>query len=612
MDGLDRKTITIHADGQAVAPQWAVLQRQLIDAASDAAIPFVEKYTRDDGTLIWRDEWPGMDGSDDPYEGFTSFPLLYALGGPEHLLQLAHRQWEAITKQFTQYGQIHNEFDAYYDWMHHGEGYLGFYYFGLADPGVSQDRDRAIRFAGMYTGEDAEAQNWDPVRKLIRSPLNGSRGPRLQTTAEDWCTHREIYDDYLAPFEDIPGYVTAGDPLTRLAWSDDAIFAEILKLVNRRMTRGDVPLNLASTSLVTNAFLYTSEDKYRQWVLEYYDAWKRRTELNGGIMPDNVGLSGEIGEHMDGKWWGGYYGWRWSHGWRTILEATLIAAANAVLLTGDLSHLDLPRSQLDLVWEQGRVEDGVFQIPHRYGDGGWFDYRPPSPRFHIFLYHVSQSPQDLERLQRFQDQHEWAAVQRRFGKAPIQYSSSSWFAYLAGQNPGYPESSLSVTLEAIARRMEAIAGDDLDDAPSWNVHHWQKRDPVMVGPLAQQTMGADWLYHGGLIQARVRYFDLGRRRPGLPDKVGALVEEMAPESVRLRLVNSDAGEGKDVLIQAGAFAEHRFVDVRPQGGSSPPVPIDGRVVQVHLDPGAQADLQIGMKRFANTPTYDFPWDRTEG
>ena len=92
MSDLGLKTITIQADGQTEQPQWAVLQRQLIDAASDAADPFVAKYTRDDGALIWRDEWPGMDGSDDPYEGFSSLPLLYALGGPADLLQLAHSQ----------------------------------------------------------------------------------------------------------------------------------------------------------------------------------------------------------------------------------------------------------------------------------------------------------------------------------------------------------------------------------------------------------------------------------------------------------------------------------------------------------------------------------------
>ena len=185
MNGRDRQTIIVRADGQAEPPQWAVLQRRLIDAASDAAVPFVKKYTWDDGRLVWRDEWPGMDGSDDPYESFSSFPLLYALGGPERLLQLAHRQWEAITAQFTQYGQIHNEFDAYYDWMHHGESYTYFYFFGLADPGVEKARRRALRFAGLYTGEDPEAANYDPKLKLIRSPITGSRGPRFVNSAED-------------------------------------------------------------------------------------------------------------------------------------------------------------------------------------------------------------------------------------------------------------------------------------------------------------------------------------------------------------------------------------------------------------------------------------------
>jgi len=603
----DRRTVTVHAGERAESPRWATLQRRLIDVASAAAVPFVEKYTRDDGTLVWRDEWPGMDGSDDPYEAFASFPLLYALGGSERLLDLAHVQWEAITEQFTRYGQIYDEFDAYYDWMHHGEGYLFTYFSGLADPQRRRERERACRFAGLYIGEDPQAQNWDPIHKLIRSPLNGSRGPRLRTTTEDWCTHRAIYDQYLAPFEDISGYATASDPLTKLAWTDDRIFAQILDLINQRMMRGDVPLNLASTSLVTHAFLYTGDEKYRQWVLEYYDAWKRRTEQNGGVIPDNVGLSGEIGEYMGGKWWGGYYGWRWSHGWRTILEATLIAAANAVLLTGDFSHLDLPRSQLDWIWSQGRMKDGVFQVPHRYGDGGWFDYRPPRPRLYIFLHYISQSSEDLERIRRFENQHAWPKVEGGFSKAAIHYALRPWFAYLMGQNASYPERALTVTLNEIARRLEIIERDDLSDAPGWDVHHWQQRTPVISGPLAQQTMGAaDCLYHGGLIQARVRHFDPQRRRPGLPEGVTALVEKMTSESVTLRLVNLDADAGKDLLIQAGAFAEHTFVDVQV-GAAETRVPINASSFQVSLDPAAQTSLRIRMKRFVNTPTYDFSW-----
>jgi hypothetical protein len=94
-------------------------------------------------------------------------------------------------------------------------------------------------------------------------------------------------------------------------WEDDAVFEKILAVLNQRMAKGDVPINLLSTTLVTHAYLYTGREKYKNWVLDYLSAWQKRTEQNNGIVPDNIGLSGQIGEYMDGKWWGGYYGWRW-------------------------------------------------------------------------------------------------------------------------------------------------------------------------------------------------------------------------------------------------------------------------------------------------------------
>lgn len=604
----DKDSVRIVASRTTEPPAWAVKQRQLIARASAAAEPFVAKYTRPDGNLIWRDEWPGMDGSDDPYEGFSSFPLLYSLGGDPSLDKLARRQWDAITRQFTTYGQIHNEFDAYYDWMHHGEGYQIIYYFGLADPYNLKDRARALKFAAMYMGEDPEAPNYDPKFKLIRSPLTGGRGPRFDTTAEDWCTHRPVYDLYLAPYEDIPGYPTANDPMTKLKWTDDEVFSRILKLINERMTRGDVPLNLAATGLITNAFLYTGQEKYRQWVLDYFEAWWERTRQNGGMTPDNVGLSGKIGEYNDGRWWGGYYGYRWSHGWRTIMEAMLGAAANCVMLTGDMRYLDLPRSQLDRIWSLGKREGGVFVVPHRYGDGGWFDWRKPEARFHVLLYHLSQSKEDLERLMSFDGREAWPGAKGVFGKGPIMYNSLAWKAWLFGENPSYPVHSLDYTMGQIDARLAEIAADDLNNAPTWDVHHWQKRDPVIPGPLSQQMMGADWLYHGCLIHARLRWFDADAKRPGMPQDVAALVEKVGPDSVTATAVNTGSAV-RHAVVQAGAFAEHQFIEVRCDEGS--PVHVNGRSFRIELPPHSAATLHIGMKRFANTPTYDFPWVRGE-
>ena len=62
----------IEFDGRSTPPEWAIRQRHLIDQMNRAAPKYVDRYTRSDGTLIWRDEWPGIDGSDDPYEGFVS------------------------------------------------------------------------------------------------------------------------------------------------------------------------------------------------------------------------------------------------------------------------------------------------------------------------------------------------------------------------------------------------------------------------------------------------------------------------------------------------------------------------------------------------------------
>ena len=56
---------------------------------------------------------------------------------------------------------------------------------------------------------------------------------------------------------------------------------------------GDHPLNLASTNLALNAYMLTGEQKYRDWILEYVNAWKQRTDGNGGNIPTNIGLDGK-------------------------------------------------------------------------------------------------------------------------------------------------------------------------------------------------------------------------------------------------------------------------------------------------------------------------------
>ena len=91
---------------------------------------------------------------------------------------------------------------------------------------------------------------------------------------------------------------------------------------------------------------------------------------NDGIVPDNVGLSGIIGEHIDGKWYGSRYGWSWPHGWHSVGQAVSVAAQNAVLLHKDLIYMDFPRSQIDVLIQHGIEHNDQLYVPQKYGDPG--------------------------------------------------------------------------------------------------------------------------------------------------------------------------------------------------------------------------------------------------
>ena len=595
----------IAVEKRSSPPDWAVQQRSLIAAMDRAVWPFVEHATRPDGTLIQRSVWTSMDGTDNGYEAFLSLPLFYLIGGAQHMQTLARKEWDAITWQYEDYGTVEREFVAGFDWFHHSESYTYIYYLGMADPHHHIDRRRALRYAAMYIGEDPLADNWDAERKMLRSPLNGSRGPRFVTTQQDWDYHRPILANYLAPYEDMEG-LQQGDPFVKADWTNDETFARVLNLINRRMTRGDVPLNLSSASLVTNAYLYTGEEKYKTWVLEYLSKWVGHCRNNGGIAPDNVGPSGQIGEMIDGKWWGGYYGWRWPHGGRNIVESAYVAGSCAALMTGDMSWLDLCRSQLDMLWDLRRREDGVWKIPSRHGDAGWFDYRVPEPELYIHLCYLSQSGEDRARLEEIFPQRQgfadfpsdWGA-----GKAGI-CPPRAWHAWMEGFYPDYPQAVIDSTYECMGHSLARLAADD-SNPEERHCYHFQNMNPVLPEALVQMTMGTpSALYNGGLLQAHLRYFDPQKRRAGLPDHVAALVRAVSADGAAVTLVNTDPVARQAVVLQAGSFSEHEFSAVQAAGGRIERV--DGRWFSVEMGPATQVDLKLDMRRFVHGPSHEGP------
>jgi hypothetical protein len=634
-------------------PGWAALEWKLIGRMEEAVELFRKKYVRDDGTLIWRDFWPGMDGADDAFEAFQNYPLLYALGGCDRLLDLAHSEWDTVAWQWTEYGQLHREFYSYYDWMHHGEGSLFLYYMGLADARSLKFKTRSIRFASFYDGEDAQARNYDAARKIIRSPINGSMGPRFKYSGEDWETHRAVLDGYLPPFEDIPGIPFV---MGRCDWSGDETYKTILDFLNRRMAKGDVPLNLNATSLIAHAYLYTGDDKYKDWITDYLGAWEERTRRNGGVIPDNVGLSGEIGEYMDGKWWGGYYGWRWPHGSLTVVEPLITAGLNALLLTGERRWLDLARSQMDMLYEK-RIEDveGKPLVPHRHLDAGWSDFRRENTKWPVYLWSVTMDGADRERVGRLPDQQAWGAVAEELSKGN-RMEIHPWYHYIAGKNPDFPIQTLNANLRAVERRIEEIAADS-DDINAADIHHWQDKNPVICEALVQLMLGGSTnIYHGGLMHTPLRYFHGGR--PGLPRGVGALVSRADSDGVTVAFHNTgntgnacsagntgntgnacsagntgntantgnacSAGNtgntantsnigntgvcAASFIVQGGCYGEHEIVAARLLSGgqSQKRMPVGAKYLKIELLPGEGVELRLDLRRFSKKPSYNIP------
>jgi hypothetical protein len=200
-----------------------------------------------------------------------------------------------------------------------------------------------------------------------------------------------------------------------------------------------------------------------------------------------------------------------------------------------------------------------------------------------------------------------------------------WLRFLAGANPSYPEAILSASYGQVCRRLEQIRRDNAD-LTQVNIHHWQELNPVLTEALVQLTLGAPQIiYNGGLLMCRVRYFDCERRRPGLPEDVAALVERLEASRTVVRLVNLSPFDARDVVIQAGAFGEHRFKSVHysvrdgeypgPIGSYAAPAvqcvsraqEINDTHLCVHLPPATEIVLDLQTERFVLDPSYALPW-----
>lgn len=593
---LDRTppTAAVTISTPAAPPHWALLERELMRAIEAAIPPFFDRYFDERGYLKCFARWGALDGPDDAAENVTNWTDFYALGGSGRVLDLYRRGIEGHVRQYTEArttvtklgadGMYYKEFPTSFDWVHNGEGYHCLFQEGLCEPWNPVWRQRICRFAGFYLPGDPDEPaepNYDPEHRIIRSVLNGSRGPVLGAAEPvDWAGD---------PFE-IEGRFKPGRGHRDF---DDYLF----HFETYRNVEGDIPLNLAATVMAFYAYAATGDRKYRDWITEYSDAWVERTYANDGLIPANVGLDGVVGSGMGGAWWRGVYGWGHTGGFYGLdrdgkpiphhrpnfQHRTPYAFGNALLVSGDRKYVDVWRTVMESVNKNAKVEGGVTRYPRMYGDDGWYDFQPePFDRGALAVYHWSQ---DRER--------DHALV-----------AADPWVRFLDGKDDDYPVRTLLESLEQVRRKAELRERDTrsadvtlsedpngINPAEVWGLVQ------LMLGGLATRHVGVPW-------HCAVRYFDSERRRAGIPPGVASLVDHLSADEVGVQLINLDPVHAKHLVLQSGAFAEHTIDSAAIDGERTE---VGGNAMHVRLDPGAGARLLLRVRRFVNQPTVAFPW-----
>src|SRR4029079_17515542 len=131
-------------------------------------------------------------------------------------------------------------------------------------------------------------------------------------------------------------------------------------------------------------------------------------------------------------------------------------------------------------------------------------------------------------------------------------------SFLGGTNPSYPEAALQSDLGSIQKRLEQMRADRTT-AEERLADTMMAFNPFAVDALIRLTLGGlPPGRDGGLLNARLRYFDPARKRAGLPEDVAGLVSGMTATSTSLTLVNLNQASARTVVVQGGAYGENRI------------------------------------------------------
>jgi len=564
----------IRLEDPMAPPAWAQKQRLLFEENLLALRVFADKYYDERGYLKVDPTLGGGAGADDSTEPTHNWALLYVLGADEEVLAILRKAWEGHFKQYTEVGGLSQEFIKSFDWQHNGEQYCSFYGLGMCDPYDAKYRERIRRFADFYLG----MPNYDPKLKIIRSVMNGSEGPNLDPTMQDWGGH------------------------------------EFFRYWVGKKVSGDTPLNLQATSLLATAFMITGEPKYRDWIIEYVDAWVARANANGGNFPTNISLSGKVGEDWpepakqfpeyvpEGSkiypWAAGIMGWAGWGGPSMVMSGVRMGLKNAFLMTGDGKYLEVGKRQVESMRKGlkiGETADGKPVIADAKGHDSQKQWLAED----LFLL-------DPARHEDYFRKHWGAGQGRSYGYYDMGYTLN-WVRYLDGENAKFPEKIQKDASARIARRVKKIGEDKSED---WKREcNLTRHNPVATAALTMLTTGGrapSW--RGSPLMAWLRHFDPARDRPGLPPDVAVLVHRIGRDSVTATFVNLSK-KRRTIVVQGGAYAEHQVACVVTADGTEHEV--GGTAFAVLLAPGAGGDLTVRLKRFVNQPTMTYPWRRDQ-
>ncbi len=106
-----------------------------------------------------------------------------------------------------------------------------------------------------------------------------------------------------------------------------------------------------------------------------------------------------------------------------------------------------------------------------------------------------------------------------------------------GTNPGYPEQILERDLDSIAKRLNGLRRDNTPTEKRL-ADNMLDYNPAAIESLVQLMWGALLPGRdGGLVNARLRYFDPDRQRAGVPEDVAALVSQLSDTRATVTLIN---------------------------------------------------------------------------